>query len=253
MSEQAVFYGLLVATVALAAVAAGVLLFIPAPYGRHVRGGWGPGIEHRLGWVIMEAPAALVFAACFVAGRYRAAPVSWVFLGLWEAHYLHRSLIYPLSLCDTGKRTPVVILGMGFLFNTLNAYLNGRWLFSLSGGYPTTWLADPRFMAGAAIFITGYAINRQADHTLHLIRRCDRTGYSIPQGGLYRWVSCPNYLGEIVEWSGWALATWSLPGLVFALWTAANLAPRARSHHAWYRRHFPDYPPERRALLPGLW
>jgi protein-S-isoprenylcysteine O-methyltransferase Ste14 len=70
---------------------------------------------------------------------------------------------------------------------------------------------------------------------------------------LYRWISCPNYLGEIVEWSGWALATWSLPGLAFAVWTAANLAPRAHSHHLWYREHFEDYPPQRKALLPGLW
>jgi hypothetical protein len=65
-------------------------------------------------------------------------------------------------------------------------------------------------------------------------------------------VSAPNYLGEIVEWSGWALATWSLAGLAFALYTTANLAPRALANHRWYRQQFPGYPPERRALLPHL-
>jgi hypothetical protein len=34
--------------------------------------------------------------------------------------------------------------------------------------------------------------------------------------------------------------------------TAANLVPRALSHHRWYQANFPDYPHERRALLPGL-
>ena len=63
----------------------------------------------------------------------------------------------------------------------------------------------------------------------------------------------PNYLGEIVVWSGWALATWSLPGLAFAVWTIANLAPRARSHHTWYQETFPDYPAERKALVPWMW
>ena len=63
-------------------------------------------------------------------------------------------------------------------------------------------------------------------------------------------MSCPNYLGEIVEWCGWALATWSLAGLAFALYTAATLRPRALNHHSWYRQRFPDYPPERRALVP---
>ena len=139
------------------------------------------------------------------------------------------------------------------LFNTLNSYVNGWYLFTLSGGYPNRWLTDPRFVVGLLLFLTGFTINRQADRTLRHLRQCDACGYAIPYGGLYRWISCPNYLGEIVEWSGWALATWSLPGLAFAVWTAANLAPRAHSHHLWYREHFEDYPPQRKALLPGLW
>jgi len=42
-------------------------------------------------------------------------------------------------------------------------------------------------------------------------------------------------------------------GLAFAVWTIANLAPRARSNHKWYRETFPDYPENRKALLPGVW
>ena len=103
------------------------------------------------------------------------------------------------------------------------------------------------------LFVAGFVINRQADHTLRSLRRPGESGYRIPHGGLYRWISCPNYLGEIVEWTGWAMMTWSLAGLSFAVWTAANLAPRAWAHHAWYRKYFAEYPPERRALLPGLW
>jgi protein-S-isoprenylcysteine O-methyltransferase Ste14 len=65
-------------------------------------------------------------------------------------------------------------------------------------------------------------------------------------------VSCPNYLGEIVEWTGFALLTWSLPAVSFAAWTVANLVPRALAHHRWYRERFPDYPRRRKALIPGL-
>jgi steroid 5-alpha reductase family enzyme len=101
--------------------------------------------------------------------------------------------------------------------------------------------------------MVGYLINRQADHTLHNLREPGEAGYRIPEGGLYRWISCPNYLGEIVEWFGWAIATWSLPGLAFAVWATANLAPRAWANHRWYHEQFPDYPSGRRALVPGLW
>ena len=96
-------------------------------------------------------------------------------------------------------------------------------------------------------------MNRWADLNLRGLRRPGETGYNIPYGGLFVWVSCPNYLGEIIEWFGWALATWSLSGLAFAAWTLANLAPRARSHHAWYHANFPEYPAERKALFPLIW
>lgn len=142
---------------------------------------------------------------------------------------------------------------MGLTFNVLNGWLDGYWLFVLSGGYLTRWLWDPRFVAGAALFVAGFVLNRWADAILRRLRAPGETGYSIPYGPPYRFVSCPNYLGEITMWLGWALATWSAPGVLFAVWSIANLAPRARDYHRWYRAHFPEYPPERTALVPGLW
>lgn len=142
---------------------------------------------------------------------------------------------------------------MGLTFNVLNGWLNGYWLFVLSGGYLTRWLWDPRFVAGAALFVAGFVLNQWADAILRRLRAPGETGYSIPYGPPYRFVSCPNYLGEITMWLGWALATWSAPGVLFAVWSIANLAPRARDYHRGYRAHFPEYPPERTALVPGLW
>jgi steroid 5-alpha-reductase/3-oxo-5-alpha-steroid 4-dehydrogenase 1 len=142
---------------------------------------------------------------------------------------------------------------MGILFNGVNGYLNGRHIFTLSGGYASSWLRDPRFIIGAMIFILGYAINRRADLILRSLRRPGETDYKVSNQWLYRWVSCPNYLGEIMQWVGWAIATWSLAGLAFAVWTAANLIPRARANHAWYRNNFANYPAERKALLPRVW
>ncbi|MFN2183713.1 MAG: DUF1295 domain-containing protein [Anaerolineae bacterium] len=253
MNERQLFDLLLLGSLVVAAGTAVILVFVAAPYGRHERKGWGPTMDNRLGWIVMEAPAPVVFALCFMAGEYRTAITAQVFLFMWEAHYIHRSFIYPFGLRGADKRMPVAIAGMGFFFNALNAYLNGRWLFTFSGGYPNSWLLDPRFVIGLLLFVAGFVINRQADRTLRSLREQGEAGYAVPEGGMYRWISCPNYFGEIVEWIGWAIATWSLAGLAFALWTAANLAPRAHSHHQWYRESFSDYPPDRKALVPGLW
>ena len=102
------------------------------------------------------------------------------------------------------------------------------------------------------LFVVGFAINQHVRPGPATLRAPGERGYQIPHGGLYRFVSAPNYFGELVEWSGFALAAWSPAALVFVIWTVANLAPRAWANHRWYRRTFPDYPPERRALVPFL-
>ncbi|GKT24264.1 3-oxo-5-alpha-steroid 4-dehydrogenase/very-long-chain enoyl-CoA reductase like protein [Aduncisulcus paluster] len=78
------------------------------------------------------------------------------------------------------------------------------------------------------------------------------TAYKIPYGGLFRFVTSPNYLGEFIEWVGWAILTWSFSGAIFAFWTFANLLPRAFSHHKWYLDRFPDYPKDRKRMIPFL-
>lgn len=252
MSETTFFHGLLYVFFGLAALVFPALFFVAAPYGRHRREGWGPTLDDTLGWVLMEAPSAIGFAACFALGDRRASPVAIAFLLFWEAHYINRAFIFPFRRSGAVRRMPVVVALMAVVFNLMNAYLNGRWLNTLSPDYPPGWLTDPRFLVGATMFVAGYLVNLQSDAILRRLRAPGESGYKIPTGGLYRWVSSPNYLGEIIEWTGFAVATWSLPGLAFALWTAANLAPRALDHHRWYRQKFPDYPEERRALIPYL-
>jgi len=189
----------------------------------------------------------------FFVGTYNSTNTALVFLLMCMAHYVQRSFIYPFLRRGHGKRMPLYIVVSGCLFNSVNGYLNGRYLFEFSGGYPNEWLTNLRFLLGASLFTIGYIINRHADWILRGLRKPGESGYNIPYGGLYRWISCPNYLGELLIWIGWAVATWSFPGLAFAVWTAANLVPRAWSHHKWYRVHFDDYPSERKALFPLLW
>jgi protein-S-isoprenylcysteine O-methyltransferase Ste14 len=253
VKELTVFNVLLVGWFVLAVVVFVALFFIVAPYGRHVRRGWGYTVGNKVGWVIMEAPAPIALAICFFLGRSTATAVTIVFLIMWESHYFHRAFIYPIGRRGTARRMPLAVVGFGFIFNIMNGYLNGRYLFTFSGGYGSGWFTDPRFIAGTLMFVIGFVINRRADMVLRGLREPGQSDYKISSDWLYRWVSCPNYLGEIIIWTGWALATWSWAGLAFAFWTAANLVPRARAHHAWYKATFPGYPLERKALVPGVW
>ncbi|MCK6509997.1 DUF1295 domain-containing protein [Myxococcota bacterium] len=227
-------------------------LFVTAPYGRYVRQGWGPQIDTRWLWVLMESPAVFGFALFYFLGPRAFSPMPLILLAIWQSHYIHRTLIYPWQMRASHSQTPLVIALMAIVFNLANAYLNASHLSSPEAHYTLSWLTDPRFLVGIVLFVIGYAINRQSDAILRALRKPGETGYKIPYGGLYAWISCPNYFGECLLWAGWAIATWSLAGLSFFLFTAANLLPRAIANHRWYHEKFSDYPKQRKAVIPFI-
>ncbi|MEQ1904541.1 MAG: DUF1295 domain-containing protein [Pirellulaceae bacterium] len=226
------------------------LFFITAPYGRFVRSGWGPMLDGSLNWLLMELPALLVFDAIFIwAGQLTT--VSWVYFGFWNLHYGYRGLIYPW-LIQRSQRVPLTITMSGASFNVINAGLQSLWLFVFAPARQVNWLLQPAFIVGAGLFLVGFLVHVHADHRLRQLRKELGPGYHIPTGGLFGWISCPNYFGEFVEWMGWALLTWSWSGVSFTIWTAANLFPRAIAIHRWYQERIAGYPRKRKAILPFL-
>lgn len=229
-----------------------IMLFITAPYGRHSTSTWGSMINNRLGWFVMEFPALFLFVFLILKGRGFPQYIILAAFILWFIHYFHRSIIFPLRIQTKGKKMPLVIMLFALFFNFVNGGINGYWFGYLSSGYPEDWLSDIRFISGVALFIFGFFMNQYHDRLLIMLRKSSVNGYKIPYGGLFRYVSCPNFLGEIIEWAGFALMTWCLPTFSFFVWTLANLVPRALDHHKWYKSHFEDYPKKRKAIFPKV-
>ncbi len=252
------WYGLCLIIIAvLSPLVFGVLMLLPAAYGRHKKKQenklWGPGIPTRWAWVIMEAPSSLGFAVIYFLGDRALELVPLLLLLMWQSHYFQRSFIFPFLIrTRPGDTTPIMIPVLAVSSNLMISFLNASILSwsAISRGYDLSWLGDPRFILGVVVFCSGYYINRKADAMLAALRKPGETGYKLPRGWLYEKVSCPNYLGEYLVWIGWTIATWSPAGLVFVIWTLANLIPRALTNHRWYREKFPDYPPERKAVIP---
>jgi len=229
-----------------------LLFFVSAPYGQHFRKGWGLNINNKLGWFIMEVPTVIIYLILYFLGEKKTSMMSIIFLFIWMLHYGQRTFIFPFLI--RGKQPmPLTIVSFGMIFNGINTYLQARWVNTISVPYLDEWLFSPFFIIGVTIFFVGIIINLHSDKIIRDLRKPGETEYKIPYGGMFRWVSCPSYFGEITEWTGWAIMTWSLPGLVFVAWTFANLAPRALSHHKWYLETFPDYPKNRKALIPFVY
>jgi 3-oxo-5-alpha-steroid 4-dehydrogenase 1 len=251
MTERQLYDGLLLAMFVVAGGTAVFSRFATAPYGRYARPWWsGPDLPSWLAWMLMELPQPVGFGLWFVLGDRHAAG-ALVLLGMWMFHYAYRTLIYPFIPRSSSMSLSVVALG--FVLNSGFSYLNGRWLFAFGPVRGAEWLLDPRFIAGAALFFGGFVLSCSSDLILRGLRRPGEKGYEIPRGGGFRWVTSPNYLGELLQWTGWSLAGWSLAGLTILAVSAANLVPRALRNHRWYRERFSEYPPERKALVPYVW
>lgn len=222
------------------------LYFVDAGYGKMRSEKWGPAINNKIGWFLMEMPVFLIVLYLWVMSPYpdvRHVPYI-VFLLLFEFHYFQRSFIFPFLLKGKSEM-PIVIMIFSVVWNIVNGYIQGFWLFHLapkyySELYTTEWLYDPRFIVGTLIFFTGWIINMHSDHVIRHLRKPGDTNHYLPKKGLYKYVTSANYFGEITEWFGFAILTWSFAGLLFWWFTCCNLVPRANSIYHKYEKEFPD-------------
>lgn len=151
----------------------------------------------------LVAPIAAVSSAL----RMRAwSTLGWgsrLMLLLFVVHYANRAVIQPLR---NPPRSPMKLSVMlsAILFNSANGFLIGTWAASAQGKQPPRpGLALP---LGLLVFCVGLGGNIWHDEVLISLRREKQprkgdvrgltTSYSIPHGGLYRFVSYPNYLCE---------------------------------------------------------
>lgn len=229
---------------------------VTAGYGMMYTKKRGPTVNNRLGWVLMELPAFLAMLLLWILSPRGGEVAQIVMAVFFLFHYFQRTFIFPL-LIKGRSRMPLAVMLLGVIFNTVNSYMIGGWLFYVApvDYYGVSWLWSPLFILGSLVFFAGMAINLQSDHIIRNLRKPGDTRHYIPRGGMFRYVASANYLGEFVEWIGYAVMTWSLGGLAFAVWTFANLAPRAMKIHKRYEQEFGEeyIKLHRRYIIPFIY
>ncbi|KAL3799483.1 hypothetical protein ACHAW5_000591 [Stephanodiscus triporus] len=206
-----------------------------------------------------------------------------VLVFLFALHYVNRAIVYPMRMSADSQGVPLLVAACAAAITTLNGYLQCFHLTQIVRHPPLTSsleLDNLSRWAGICLFFVGMGANVHADGVLRNLRRRNDDGddggneqdgtttttrrhrrhrqhhrqraYHIPRSPLFARVSCPNFLGEIIEWFGYSMASgFSLPSVAFLLYTMSNLIPRGIAHHEWYLRKFDDYPIERKwAVLP---
>ena len=253
---QEIFNYLIWGMLGMAAIVFVSLYFVTAGYGQFRTKQWGWSINNKVAWMLMEAPVFLVMLAIWLRSPQKWALPQLVLFCLFELHYVQRSFVFPWLM--TGKsQMPVAIMTMGIVFNVLNGMMQGGGLywfpnpdFAEGAGYLLHWNA----IAGILLFVVGLGVNWHSDHVIRHLRQPGDTRHYLPQKGMYRYVTSANYLGELMEWVGFALAANTLAAWVFPIWTAANLVPRAHAIYKRYRQEFGDEAVgKRKRIIPGVY
>lgn len=139
------------------------------------------------------APLAAIAATHAAAPLYTLAPGPQLVLGLFVLHYVNRALIQPLrSPPRSHIHLSVALSAVGF--NCINGYLLGTWL--TKGGEVFQGPAR-QVIIGLALFVVGALGNIWHDEILRSLRiGAPFRTYRIPRGGMYHFISYPNYFCE---------------------------------------------------------
>ncbi|KAJ8926832.1 hypothetical protein NQ314_020682 [Rhamnusium bicolor] len=76
--------------------------------------------------------------------------------------------------------------------------------------------------------------------------------FRCPFSWLFDIVSCPNYTYEVGAWIGFTLLTSCVPAALFTIAGFYQMTVWALAKHRNYLKEFPDYPKERKAIIPYI-
>ena len=202
------FHQILIGFSAVGLIVFIALFFVKAGYGMFRTAQWGFSIPNKIGWLLMEAPVFFVMLILWLQSDRSVLSVPFLFFLLFELHYFQRSFVFPF-LMKGKSQMPVAIMLMGVVFNLLNGYIQGEWLFFLAPEdlYSSDYLCRINFWIGILVFFLGMGINWHSDYVIRHLRQPGDTRHYLPEKGLYHWVTSGNYFDEWLEWTGFALTT----------------------------------------------
>ena len=221
--------------------------------GRYSNASFGFLVPFKFAWITQESPSCiipLIMLYTTASPCWTTSSVNRIFVAAIIIHYVQRSLIYPLT-SRGAKPIPLAPYLSAMAFTFFNGFMQSHYLLSYQC-YTEEWMKTPQFVLGMILFAVGMAINIHSDQLLIGLRKPGETGYKIPTGGLYDYVTGANFFGESLEWCGLALASCSPTSAVFAFFSTSFLGLRAYHHHSYYLKKFENYPRNRKVFIPFL-
>ena len=110
------FYNFLFILALVGLVVFVALYFVDAGYGKMRSDKWGPAINNKVGWCLMEMPVFVVMLYLWGMSDVKFELPYLIFFLIFQFHYFQRSFIFPFLLKGNGKM-PLAIMGLSVIWN----------------------------------------------------------------------------------------------------------------------------------------
>lgn len=202
------------------------------------------GIPTRLGMFIIYSTPLIALVVSALSYLLHPTLIQACVFGALFIHFSKRFLetqLLHIFSGPVGIFTVLVAASFYSLAAFMIGYLNHQPLPAL----------DNWFYLGLVLFPVGIVGNFVHHKILANLRR-DKQDYFIPEGCLFRLMVCPHYLFEIITWLGIALMSRHLAAFLAVGFMLAYLSARSLRTLDWYREKFPNFPSDRKAILPFI-
>lgn len=213
---------------------------------------------------VASRPAMLtLYAPSYVVGMY-AMMVAYLsttgngreffFASLVAFHYGKRCLECVRVHKYSGTMDGDVMCGISFFYTLTTIILTYQQAHVVAYDHP---LDSVMLYAGTVLFFVGQLGNLYHHVILANLRSQPGEGgadkkYVIPTAGFFKYVTMPHYFFEVVAWFGLACVGQQLNCFLTVAGMISYLSGRSFATTKWYKTKFPDYPPERKHLIPFL-
>lgn len=193
------------------------------------------GVSQKFHWIFIYT-----FASVF--NLYLFTYQSSILTIIYQSH-LFRRLYESLFITKFSNlktvRFPLFIFGVSFyLFSCLTIFLQSKTI---------------QFNILTILFFSYGNLMQYQSHTfLASLRRENDKKYHLPKGGWFEYITCPHYLAEILIYFSLFLSSMTLTNGLLLFFVILNLISSACDTYDWYCDKFPDFPKERRILIPYL-
>ncbi|KAI7862239.1 3-oxo-5-alpha-steroid 4-dehydrogenase-domain-containing protein [Spinellus fusiger] len=204
-------------------------------------------VSSRNGMLVIYTPAFIISLLCLVYAKYQSINIYSQLAVFSLCIHFTKRIYEVLSVhrySGNSSLLDAMIISTGYLLLSTQVLY---WVYQV----PVESIVPSQVMTGFLLFLLGEGINYYHHLLLANLRKDGSKEYKIPTQGLFHYLWCPHYSGEILALYSVALMSQNALSFFPLLFSSVYICFRAYSTRLWYMEKFPNSS-KKACLIPNV-